>query len=485
MNSFENPAAFFLFFVFTSACFPGVRAPEVEGPFVPSDYIQSGVPGQAQAKIYRIALSTPGRALARAALAEIDGEFLPALTEESVDARAEKTALKKAISQMDTLVRLEPNSPCARELLGMLQYRAGAKIAALENFAAARELPFRDAYLRMALERWSRWVRMDTPLLYDGFVRQMFPGYELYLMEHRVRARAEGVYENHHVYVDGLRFGATPSRNQIFELLEHDDPTPAVLVLGSSRVREGIRPGFLRNELSQAAGAKIGGVLNLSYGGASTRFYLGALEYLAEWAERKNRKLPYLVLGSDLELMSTQGIAFLNPDFKMPLKLTSVAWNAFMKGSGEIELWPYWRFSSPPKAWRAAPWVRLQGQPRRYAFPAQPLDYNVNPEMLAQMQKILPLMKQVAEHAIVIEAPVPEFYNERWGPRSSRQILRELCASQGIPFISRTLSEWGLNDGHFYGSVIQEPDRFDYLHLNYPGSMLWSRAVGRILVEHH
>ena len=82
---------------------------------------------------------------------------------------------------------------------------------------------------------------------------------------------------------------------------------------------------------------------------------------------------------------------------------------------------------------------------------------------------------------MVIENPVPTFYNEKWSAKSSRPIMRELCARYKLPFVVRSLEEWGLNDGHFYGSVIQDTDKFDYLHLNYPGSHIWSRAIGKIL----
>jgi len=225
-------------------------------------------------------------------------------------------------------------------------------------------------------------------------------------------------------------------------------------------------------------------VLNLSYGGASTRFFLGALQYLKQLVKRKGRRIPYVVLGTDLEMLSYQGIAFLNPEFKAPLTLSRGGWRNFQNGRGALEVWPYWRYSSRPKNWRAIPWAVLHQRPRRYAFPAQPLNYKTNPNMLAEIEQILPLLKEVADQAIVLENPVPTFYNQKWSGNSSRPILRKLCEKYKLPFIVRDLKTWGLNDGHFYGSVIQDTDKFDYLHLNYPGSHIWSREIGRILTKY-
>lgn len=462
--------------------------PATPVPYSAADYIQDGKRGTTQARIYRIALSGPGREHVRAALRELDGLFLPAITPGARQIpRAEVQArLERALTHGRALVALEDQSPCAREFLGMLYYRQARFDLARKEFQAAAQLNPGDAYLARAFQRWLEWTEARGPLLHDGFARQMFPGYELYLMEHRLRARAEGIYENHHVYVEGLRFGATPARNLIFELMEHDDPPLTAIVLGSSRVREGARPAWIREELRASSAATSesgvpGGVLNLSYGGASTTFFLGALRYLERLTERKGRKLPFLVLGVDLEMMSFQGIAFLNPPFKPPLTLGRDAWSRFLAGGGNLEVWPYWRFSSRPKPWRAIPWSRLRRVPRRYAFPAQPLNYTINPKLRAEIEPVLQLLGKVAKRPVVIENPVPTFYNEKWSAKSSRPIMRELCARYKLPFVVRSLEEWGLNDGHFYGSVIQDTDKFDYLHLNYPGSHIWSRAIGKIL----
>ncbi len=435
--------------------------------FTPRDYIGAGEPGVTQALVYRIALSESGIELLEQAFAH---------------ARERKYPL--AIGSLRELIALEPNSPCAWEQLGRLLYMddqiEGAKVA----FQRARELNPRDPFLDKALERWERWVHRREPLYADSIVEQMYPGYERYLYEHRYRPRLEGVWDTPHFLVGNRRIAVTLARGVGFELFNNPDRPPGAIVIGSSRVREGVRPYWMWPEMKKAA-EDIGPPLNFGYSGSTTPFWVMLADHLEQLHGSRSR-IKAAVLCVDPETMSYRGIMGLNPDFRSPRTVAGPAWQSFANRNerAAFELWPKWDLMNHLGYWeQIKSWRGLILHPHRYgANPQRPFHYTMDPLKWWQLKETIEKLKSVAEIVILVENPVPNFYPGFLG-ETARPHIEEIARTHEVPFYYRTLEEWGLNDGHFFGARNYDLYKLDWLHLNFPGSRIYSQEIGKIIAK--
>ena len=445
---------------------PAVVAPKPES-FEPSDYIQSGKPGERQALIYRIALSEHGIEL-------VDLAF----------AFARDRNYKEAIARMQELVEIEPKSPCAYEQLGRLFYLNGQAEGALAAFERAKLLNPGDPFLAKALTRWERWVHRREPLYADSVIEQLYPGYERYLYEHRYRPRREGVWDTPHLLVGNKRVAATLSRGVAFELFNHDKMPPGAIVIGSSRVREGIRPLWMWPRMKEVD-PDIGPPLNFGYSGSTTPFWIGLAGHL-DRLKKSGRRVKVAVLCVDPETMSYRGIMGLNPSFKYPRKVEGGPWYQFVnrRPSSALEVWPNWDLMRHLGYWQQIKnWPRLIRQPYRYgANPQRKYPYLIDPVKWWQLKETIEILKEVAEIVILVENPVPNFYPRFMG-QTSRPHIEEIARLHGVPFYYRRLAEWGLNDGHFFGARNYAVYKLDWLHLNFPGSRIYSREIGKIVAR--
>lgn len=441
--------------------------PDKPAPFTAKDYITEGEPGRQQALIYRIALSDYGIEL-------LEGAF------ES----ARQRRYKEAVGLVRELTRIEPRSPCAFEQLGRLLYISGDAAGALAAFGKARELNPGDPFLEKALIRWERWVHRGEPLYADSIIEQLYPGYERYLYEHRYRPRSEGVWDTPHFLVGNRRVAATLLRGVAFELFNNKEKPPGAIVIGSSRVREGVRPFWMWPEMRKAD-RKIGPPLNFGYSGSTTPFWIGLADHL-EKMRGIRRRIKVAVLCVDPETMSYRGIMGLNPNFKYPRKVEGRAWQQFVDRGprAAFEVWPHWDLMNHLGYWeQVRNWSKLIKQPYRFgANPQRPFHYLMDPLKWWQLKETIETLKDVAEIVILVENPVPNFYRP-FLKNTSRPHIERIAQAHRVPYYYKSLEEWGLNDGHFFGARNYAVYKLDWLHLNFPGSRIYSREIGKIVAR--
>jgi len=433
------------------------------------DYIEQGTPGINQAITYRIALSPAGRNL----------------LEDAVRAQRHKEH-DRAIALLKQLTELEPASVCAREQLGRAYMLAGNYQEAQDVFIAARKMNHGNAYLRQALDRWLRWAQDRKPVLSEGIMEQLFAGLEIHMMENRLRPATERPFDTPHLVADGQRFAITLPANLLFELLSAADD--GILLMGSSRVREGVRAGLIYNQLEKKWN-RTGPVFNFGYSASNTDFWVDLVRAIEETRSGKPQ-LRGAVLFIDYETMSSYGIMGLRRRFSAPAPLVGAQWSSFVSGGlqSATEIWPVWARSNFMGSWsQTSRWADLIRNP--VSSGANPVTYlgRYAPEndKLIELEETLRALKRLARKVILIENPVPSFFATAYsgGQTSARPYAQTVAQNNGLSYFHRSLDEWGLNDGHFFGSRNYPIHKIDWFHLNFNGAEIWSQALADLIAR--
>ena len=363
---------------------------------------------------------------------------------------------------------------------------AGNYQEAQDVFIAARKMNHGNAYLRQALDRWLRWAQDRKPVLSEGIMEQLFAGLEIHMMENRLRPATERPFDTPHLVADGQRFAITLPANLLFELLSAADD--GILLMGSSRVREGVRAGLIYNQLEKKWN-RTGPVFNFGYSASNTDFWVDLVRAIEETRSGKPQ-LRGAVLFIDYETMSSYGIMGLRRRFSAPAPLVGAQWSSFVSGGlqSATEIWPVWARSNFMGSWsQTSRWADLIRNP--VSSGANPVTYlgRYAPEndKLIELEETLRALKRLAHKVILIENPVPSFFATAYsgGQTSARPYAQTVAQNNGLSYFHRSLDEWGLNDGHFFGSRNYPIHKIDWFHLNFNGAEIWSQALADLIAR--
>jgi hypothetical protein len=151
-------------------------------------------------------------------------------------------------------------------------------------------------------------------------------------------------------------------------------------------------------------------------------------------------------------------------------------------------MWPIWARSNYMGAWtQTERWQQLIQNP--VASGANPVNYlgSYSPETkkIRELEHVVATLKEISQKVIMIENPVPSFFADGYGGGafSSRPFAQAIASNASVPYHHRSLKEWGLNDGHFFGSRNYPVHKIDWFHLNFPGSYIFSKEMGKILAR--
>ena len=129
-------------------------------------------------------------------------------------------------------------------------------------------------------------------------------------------------------------------------------------------------------------------------------------------------------------------------------------------------------------------WRELAGEPKAWShFDGIKGHARDSQEQLDNMTDTIERLTAISERVMVVAMPSAPKMEALYKERSSYPAIEELCREMNVPFYRKTLREWGLDVRHFFGSKFLSPEMIDWSHLNYPGSYVFSEALGRLAAE--
>lgn len=317
----------------------------------------------------------------------------------------------------------------------------------------------------------------DHPLT-QRLLSILFPGYE-----DEIRALEPNLLENSEfasptlVLEDGRRVKVMIPRNLPFRLARAK--APDVIVFGTSRAREGVRPDVLSREL----GAKR--VLNMSVSAATMETIRIIMDALFDRIDGP----------VDTIVVSIDDVSFIhNPGIEWKWRRLIDTLDALHTFRGRISAWGHDILNVFPRVQRAPkmnaiePYspcadrhiieeYRTAKPPPEHIFRGSP-----DPFLVEAFQRVVIKARSRAKHVVFVAMPASEYYSARMANFNS-DIVRQIKFMLGSAFIQKSLAEWGLSIEAFLGAKTRSPCERDPHHLNGRAAVTFTRHLAKLIKE--
>jgi hypothetical protein len=315
----------------------------------------------------------------------------------------------------------------------------------------------------------------DDPLTRE-LLSILFPGYE-----QEIDALQPDLLENSEfssptlLLDDGRKVNVMVPRHLPFELAQA--ATPQVVILGTSRAREGVRPDVLSRALGGAR------VINLAVSGATTETMDVILDALADRIDGQ----------IDTIIVTVDDVSFIaNPENARTWRrlignlegLHTFRGRVSAFGRELLDVFP--RFERIPRIPPLAPFEACADPAKVVAagrLSPPPKEYyrgTANPMLVDAFRRLVDRAQRMARQVVFVVMPVTGYHNKKM---AEFRYIDQVRAVLGHAFSPRSLTKWGLSVESFMSAKAKSSCDMDTHHLNGGAAIAFSRRLVRLLSD--